>query len=264
MEFKYIMVTHWANHWDDLPNNETYFTKGMLRRGMTQEKIRNNTHTIFIKKNKQTRKPEKAWEGSIYDCRVEKDRIYFKVKIDREIPIPSKYMEYPEGWYVESIEEEILFEAVNYPPFFYILNTTNDYNEFEGYTYRLLKLLGIHQIFSYEKQRGQPDGFFKFGNLTVIYDTTLESAFQKTKETQIKNFANLLKAGNLKYMDRTIDISKCNKQVWIITRGTLRTLEKIDDITIKEVPISEIIKVYLERLQKAMDETELENRLINL
>ncbi len=50
------MVTHWANHWDNLPNNETYFTKGMLRRGMTQEKIRNNTHTVFIKKNKQSPK----------------------------------------------------------------------------------------------------------------------------------------------------------------------------------------------------------------
>jgi hypothetical protein len=65
-------------------------------------------------------------------------------------------------------------------------------------------------------------------------------------------------------MDRTIDISNCNKQVWIITRGTLTTIERVDDITIKEVPICEIIKVYLERLQKTMDETELENRLRNL
>jgi len=264
LDFKYVMVTHWPNHWDNLPHNETYFTKGMLKQGMTIDRIRENTPTIFIKVNKQTKTPEKAWEGNVYNLRVEENRIFFKVKINKEIPIPSEYSNYSEGWYIEDVERKIQFEAINYPPFIYILNTTNNYEEFERYTHSLLKLLGIHQIFRYEKQRGQPDGFFKFGNLAVIYDTTLESNFQKTKETQIKNFTNLLKAGSLKYMDRTIDISNCNKQVWIITRGTLTTIERVDDITIKEVPICEIIKVYLERLQKTMDETELENRLRNL
>ncbi|MEM2463670.1 MAG: hypothetical protein QXY07_03190 [Candidatus Bathyarchaeia archaeon] len=264
MGLKYIMVTHWANHWDKLPNNETHFTRGMLKSGMTIDKVRENIRTIFIKKNEQTRKPEKAWEGSVYGFRVEKDRIYFKVKIDREIPIPSEYIKYPEGWYAEGIEEEIPIETINYPPFFYILNTTNDYNEFEKYTYSLLKLLGLHQIFRYEKQRGQPDGFFKFGNLAVIYDTTLKGDFQEAKETQIKNFAGMLKTGSFKYADRTIDISHCNKQVWIITRGTPRTLEKINGITVKEVPINQLIKVYAERLREMMDDTELENRLNNL
>lgn len=258
------MVTHWANHWDNLPDNETYFTKGMLKRGMTIDKITENTPTIFIKKNEQTKKPEKAWEGNVYRFKVEKNRIRFRVKINREIPIPSEYVEYPEGWYVEGVVEELSDEAISYPPFFYILNTTSDYNEFEKYAYSLLKLLGIHQIFRYEKQRGQPDGFFKFGNLAVIYDTTLKGGFQEAKETQIKNFAGMLKTGSLKYADRTIDISNCNKQVWIITRGTPRTLEKINGITVKEVPISQIIKVYTERLRKIMDETELENRLGNL
>lgn len=160
MSLRYIMVTHWDDHWDNLPNNETYFTKGMLRGNMNVNKIRENTPAIFIKKDKQTRKPEKTWEGIVYGFKVEKDRIRFKVKIDREIHIPSEYMEYSEGWYVEGVEEGIPHEAINYPPFFYILNTTNDYNEFEKYTCSLLKLLGIHQIFRYEKQRGQPDGFF--------------------------------------------------------------------------------------------------------
>jgi len=261
---RYIMVTHWMNHWDNLPGNETYFTKKMFGRGMSEDKIRENTPTIFIKKNMQTRKPEKAWEGSVYGFRDENNRIYFKVKIDREISIPSEYMEYPEGWYAEGIEEEIPLKAVNYPPFFYILNTTNDYKEFEKYVYNLLKLLGIHQIFRYEKQRGQPDGFFKFGNLAVIYDATLEGTFVRTKETQINNYCSQLKAGSLTYMNRVIDISRCIHQVWIITRGTPRILKRVDDITVKEVTVSELIKVYSDRLEKDIDEVELETALRNI
>jgi hypothetical protein len=81
------MVTHWPNHWDNLPHNETYFTKGMLKQGMTIDRIRENTPTIFIKVNKQTKTPEKAWEGNVYNLRVEENRIFFKVKINKEIPI---------------------------------------------------------------------------------------------------------------------------------------------------------------------------------
>lgn len=258
------MVTHWANHWDNLPNNETHFTRGMLKSGMSIDKIRENIHTIFIKKSKQTRKPEKAWEGSVYGFRVEKDRIYFKVRIDREINVPLEYMEYPEGWYAEGIEEEMPFETVNYPPFFFILNVTNDYNEFEKYVHNLLRLLGIHQIFKFKKQKGQPDGFFKFGNLAVIYDATLESTFEKTKETQINNYCGQLKAGSITYMNRTIDISHCSKHVWIVTRGTPRILKRIDDVTVKEVTVSKLIKVYHERIKKDLDETELETALKNI
>jgi len=124
--------------------------------------------------------------------------------------------------------------------------------------------LGIHQIHKYEKQRGTPDGFFRFGNLAVIYDTTLEGTFEKSKETQINNFCSQLKTGTLTSLNRTIDISRCNKQIWIITRGTPRTIKRIDDIIVKEVPVSEIVKVYSERIEQPMDETELENKLRNI
>jgi hypothetical protein len=111
------MVTHWPNHWDNLPHNETYFTKGMLKQGMTIYRIRENTPTIFIKVNKQTKTPEKAWEGNVYNLRVEENRIFFKVKINKEIPIPPEYSNYSEGWYIEDVERKIQFEAINYPPF---------------------------------------------------------------------------------------------------------------------------------------------------
>lgn len=257
------MVTHWKNHWDNIPNNETYFSKKMLKQGMTVEKIQEDTYTIFIRRNEQTKQPEKAWEGSVYDFKIKGDKIYFKVKIDREIQIPPEYINYTEGWYVEDFEG-IPFETVIYPPFFYVLTTTKDYEEFERYTCILLKLLGIHHIFRYEKQSGQPDGFFKFGNLAVIYDTTLRSDYQEVKETQIQNYAAMLKTGVLKYEDRTINVANCKKQVWIITRGISRTISKTDDVTIKEIPISRLIKIYSERVKKLIDDVELENMLINL
>jgi len=264
MASKYVMVTHWQNHWDNLSNGETHFTKNMLRGRMTQDKIKEDTYTIFIKRNKQTKKVEKAWEGKVYGFKDEGNKILFKVEISKEIILPSKYSDYPEGWYIEDIEEETLLNAINYPPFFYILNTTSDWNEFEKHTYSLLKLLGIHQIHKYEKQRGTPDGFFRFGNLAVIYDTTLEGTFEKSKETQINNFCSQLRTGSLTSVNRTIDISRCNKQIWIITRGTPRTIKKIDDTIVKEVPVSEIIKVYSKRMEQLMDETELENKLRNI
>jgi hypothetical protein len=233
----------------------------MLRGKMTQDKIREDTYTIFIKRNKQTKKVEKAWEGKVYDFKDEGNKILFKVEISKEIILPSKYSNYPEGWYIEDTEEETFLSVINYPPFFYILNTTSDWREFEKHTYSLLKLLGIHQIYKYENQRGTPDGFFKFGNLAVIYDTTLEDTFDKIKDRQIENYCNQLSAGSLEQLDRKLNITHCSKQVWIITRGTPRIIKRIDDLIVKEVPINEIIKAYSDRMEKAMDETELENKL---
>jgi len=252
------MVTHWSSNWDRLPNNETRFSKKMLKRGVSVDKIREDTPTIFIKKNEQTKRPGRAWERSVYGFRVKEHSIYFKVKINREISVPSAYMDYQEGWYAESIEEEVPLKALNYPLFFYILSMTNDYNEFEKYVYSLLKLLGIHQIFRCERQRGQPDGFFKLGNLAVVYDATLEDAFERVKEAQMDNYCSQLRTGRLTHVNRVIDVSSCSKQVWIITRGIPRVLKRVDDVTVKEVTIIELIKVYSDRVEKDMDEAELE------
>jgi len=32
----YIMVTNWEDHWDNLRDNSTYFTVGMLRGNMNE------------------------------------------------------------------------------------------------------------------------------------------------------------------------------------------------------------------------------------
>jgi len=262
MRLKYIMVTHWENHWDKLPNDETYYTKRMFRGGMNSSLLVDETPTIFIKLNEKTKEPEKAWEGVVYDIKEKGNRVYFKVKIHREISIPEEYAKYREGWYVEGAEEAL--QGTLFPPFFTILNSTSNPAEFEKYIHYLLKLLGIHQVFKFESQRGHPDGFFRFGKLAVVYDATLEADFERTKEMQIKNYCSLMKSGQLKYGKISIDISSCDKQVWIITRGKPQLIQRQDDVKVKEVPISELFKIYLERLEKYTTEDELEDRLKNL
>ena len=220
------MVTSWRDHWDNIKDNTTYYTFGMLR-GISVSEIENlriariHIPTIFIKLNKETKHPERAWEGDVLILRVDHDneKICFRVNIAREITIPSKYRNNREGWYVEHLGIIIPEDLILFPPFIYSLRKTRDWREFEDYVYYLLKLVGIHILYLYKKQRGEPDGFFKFGNLAVIYDATLEENFIEKKKTQIRNYCGILKSGKIEFDHRVINVSSCIKQVWIITRG---------------------------------------------
>jgi len=268
---RYIMVTHWDNHWDRLPNNETYYTFRMLK-GLDSDKVEENSKlgkipTIFVKIKKDNKEFERAWEGYTYDFKVSKKekKIYFKVQILREIDPPQKYRKLYEGWYEESdLLEPLLEKAALYPPIFYLLIKTSNWYDFENLVYYLLKLLGIHDIIKYEWQKGHPDGFFKFRNLAVVYDATLEDDFEKSKDQQIDNYCNLLKRGEIKYGRTSFNISECKKQVWIITKGVSREIRKIDDIIVKEVSVYDLIELYLERFERNFKEDEFEERLTML
>jgi len=167
---KYVMITHWKNHWNNVPNNQTFYSLEMLKT-LNVKDLRENTSTIFIKLNERTRRPERAWEGVVYNFRVNdvENRIYFDFRLDREILVPEKYRGWTEGWYIDEEEDTIDNRAIFYPPFFYILKLTNDWRIFEEYTYYLLRLIGINEIYRHRKQRGLADGFFVFKNLAVFY-----------------------------------------------------------------------------------------------
>jgi len=260
------MITHWENHWDDLRNNETYYPDTLFKSGMNRSKIVENTSTLFIKLNMASRKPEQAWDGKVFDFKPEKDKVRFKVKIEREVRCPPRYYNYKEGWYVEEARarEGIPERSDLYPQFFSNVATTNDWSEFEKYAYQLLKLLGIHEIHKYEKQKGMADGFFKFRNLVVMYDSTLETDFEKSKEVQINNYCAQLKNGKIQYQNMIIDVVQCQKQVWIITRGNPRVIKKVNEVKVKEVPIHEIINIYRERIEENLSEDKFESRLDNV
>lgn len=270
----YIMVTNWENHWDNLRDNSTYFTTRMLKRNMNESKLKDNTKTFFIKRSIETRKLEKAWIGKVKNInkgtrRDGKECIYFSVIIEDEIQCPPKFSDYSEGWYVDEEEPEpkILEESLFDPRFFSNLKSTDDWLEFEEYTYYLIKCLGIHisHRFGPKKQKGKADGFFKFRNFAVLYDCTLDLNFEKSKETQIENFCDQMKKGIIEYSNKKIDIKNCDKSVWIITRvGNSRLIRQIDEISIKEIPIGKIIELYRKWIKEDIDESTFETELKNL
>ncbi len=258
---KYLMVTSFDRHWDEI--SSTSYTKRMFRGKMREKLIKDNTETIFIKINRQTRIPEKAWIGKVNNFEITDDKICFDVIIDREIPIPPEHKDKTEGWYIieEQIVREIPQEIILYPPFFFVLRETEDWKHFEDYVYFLLKLIGINNIYKYEKQKGLPDGFFKLKRLAVLYDCTLERDFMKSKEQQIKNFCSQLSEGCIKIRRNEIPIRNCSKEVWIITKGQSNIKQKIGEVTVKEVSIFSLFEVYHFHLEKINSEEELEERL---
>lgn len=159
-------------------------------------------------------------------------------------------------------------EAELLPPFFQRLLSTGDWKEFERYTYYLLKLLGIQAIYSFvdERQAGKADGFFKFGNLAVMYDCTLGvQDIEENKKEQIINYCNRLRQGSLELSGGTTEeFHNHQKQVWLITRGTSRRIRLISGIAIKEVAIHDLVDLYQERLKGEMDDEHLEIKLRNM
>jgi hypothetical protein len=270
----YIMVTNWTNHWDRLNDNSTHYRVGMMRDGMDRSKIKERTKTIFIKRHKESKDFEKCWIGTTSDFRIGnyqgKQSVRFRVEINGETECPAKYLTYSEGWYFdqENPECEPKAEDANLDPkFFMDLQNTTDWLRFEQYAYWLLKCLGIHNNhrFGPKKQKGKADGFFRFGGLAVLYDCTLDSNFEATKETQIQNFCDQLQKGAIEYEGRRVNVRDCSKNVWIITKGSgQRLIKQIDDVFVKEVPVSELIKIYRARINHDFDEATLEQALRNL
>lgn len=267
----YIMVTNWENHWNNLRDSSTYFTVGMLRENMNESKLKDNTKTIFIKRNKETKSVEDAWVGNVININegIRKDGkkcIYFRVIIEDKMPFPNKYSNYSEGWYVdeEETEEKISKESIFDPSFFTELKMTTDWRKFEEYTYYLIRCLGVHisYRFGFKKQKGKADGFFKFRNFAVLYDCTLDSGYEENKKTQIENFCDQMKKGIIEYNRKRINISNCNKNVWIITRTrNTRLIKEIDEIDVKEVSIGKIIELYRKRIKEDIDENVFEKEL---
>jgi len=283
MEVKYVMVTHWDDHWNNLKNQETYYTENMIEKEVNINNLVENASTLFIttlfikledRGGNKFGPPQRAWIGYAYGFRKERDEIHFKVKIDKEVPlskVPEEYLLLSPGWYLKDwylLEEEVVLpECFLYPPFFYSLFTTKNWREFEEHVFKLLKLLGIHKIYKFEDQKGRPDGFFIFRSLAVIYDCTLDEKFEESKAQQIENYCGQLKSGRLEYGETyRYTISEVHKkQVWIITRGKPRLVKKrIDGIEVKEVSVETLIKIYAKRLEENLDEEKLEDELIKL
>lgn len=265
------MVTNFGDHWKDGQN--TYYTPSMLRKGLKSNQLSNNTKTYFIKRNSD-KEFEKCWLGSVTnitnDQKNGKDIIRFRVVIEAETACPLKYRNLTEGWYSynDDVSNVNLNKSeltnINEPLFFNNLRGGSTWEEFEDYTYLLLRLIGIHTIHQYDKsnQRGKADGFFKIGNMAVLYDCTLENIFEENKNVQVENYCGQLSKDRIKVDSSEYSLKDCNKTVWIITKNSKsRLVKKIDDIEVKEVSIIELINIYNKRLE---DQNVNEKQLIKL
>lgn len=264
---KYVMVTHWDDHWDGIGGEATY-SFNMLRGDMAREKLREHTPTVFIKLAKDSRLPEKAWQGEVHSLNLT-NRIGFKFDLREEIRVPPEYANLKEGWHLFEDNAPAIsdFESRLSPPFFKTLLSSSwqDPYEFEEDCFLLLKLLGIHEIHRFTEQKGQSDGFFKIRSLAVVYDATLDKDFERVKKDQINNYCGQLRRGVLEYEGGTAEVSRdFDKQVWLLTKGRPQVIRRADDIAVKEVPVGDIIKAYLERVQSALTEVDLAKRLADL
>lgn len=276
-EFEYIMVTDWSDHWDKLASGKSSYVAGMFRWGMSKAYIRNGTPTVFIKLYRKIRdeerriqppQVERVWRGSVSRIEeVQPGKYAFYVDLGPELPDRSKYQDLENGWYLAKSQGRGKDKELGNlkPPFFDSLLSTHDNYEFEQYTSYLLKLLGVSAFYAFDpkKQAGRPDGFFKVGNLAVIYDCTLKTDFQK--DQQIKNYCNTLEAGNIQIDEETVEKFPLHeRQVWIITRGVSRTIKREGAIVVKEIAIQKLFEIYEARLLSISTEQEIASRLKTL
>ena len=128
--------------------------------------------------------------------------------------------------------------------------------------------MGIQTAYKFlgERQAGKADGFFKFGNLAVLYDCTLDqNQIEEKKKEQIVNYCNRLKLGSIELSGNAIEeFHQAHKQVWIITRGTTRTIKQVNDISVKEISVIDLMTVYQERLEYPSTNEQLEFKLRTL
>lgn len=103
----YILTTYFENHWDHVPNNRTSYKKRFLT--ISDDKLINNTPTIFIRIDKASGKIEKAWLGEVFNIEEFGDSLSYSIKIEKEIEVDSEFARTKIGWYV--IDEQLGFTS---------------------------------------------------------------------------------------------------------------------------------------------------------
>jgi len=99
------MVTNFDDHWEGV-GNEAYFTLSMLKGEMTRERLFDNTETIFVKRNRFSKRVESAWKGKVWGFSFKKDdlgrdSIAFNLNLGAKVQCPPQYLSYSEGWHID-------------------------------------------------------------------------------------------------------------------------------------------------------------------
>ncbi len=104
----FMLVTHWENHWDELKNNITFYTKKLIPEQLLNNlSSANGVNTYFVKiKEKDSSKVEHIYKGKIWNIEEEDEKVKFKIELEKKIKnfdilpieLPKK-----SGWYIYEI-----------------------------------------------------------------------------------------------------------------------------------------------------------------
>jgi len=72
--------------------------KGLV---MNSENLADNTPSVFVKVNKETRIPEKCWEGEVTMMTKRTDKVWFQFTLGKLVECPPMYVGSPDGWYAD-------------------------------------------------------------------------------------------------------------------------------------------------------------------
>jgi len=276
-DIKYIMVTNWVRHWDDLADRwggSTLFTLPIIKDGLANSSWPDEAVTLFIKRDKSNAF-EKSWIGKTRNFRRDpnsgKPAIRFEVTDLKEIEYRPSFEDYSNGWHLNKNELSIDSQSgtevgSNLQPAFFKEMQNCNWETFELYSFYLLRLLGINDINKVPQSdnKGKADGFFRLNSFAVFYDATLDPDLDK-KNQQIENYVNQLKKDKYIFNNGIFTIKEYQKQVWIITRGeVVRHFPSHDGIKVKEIPYKRLVDIYNMRLATELDTENLTELLKNI
>jgi hypothetical protein len=266
----YILVTKWDQHWQD--GQRTYYKSHQIHVALCS--VVDGSEALFIKLGPSNR-AEGGWRGKIHQVQPSGDRVSFVVRLVGSLSAAeiTPYENFRPGWFETSDHARPgagADEARLVPPFISDLETTSDPAEFEALVHKLVLLLGIHRAYRFPSQRqaGQADGFFTFGNLAVIYDCSLATDLEARKKQQLQNYCNQLLQGHVEIPPNVVErVGDRQKQVWVVSPGRSRILRTVLDqskVVVKEVAVADLKAIFVEWLTKELSETALEERLISV
>ena len=98
----YVLITCWPKHWDKISGTSSYpysMLKGLL---LNPANLVDDTPSLFIKVNRDTRIPEKCWEGKVLKVTKRTDKVWFQFNLVRGVDCSERYAGSPDGWYGEA------------------------------------------------------------------------------------------------------------------------------------------------------------------
>lgn len=268
--FVYILSSNFAGYWE-------YVERSRYNREMiSAEPLQPNTPAIFIRYREDSSTPQ-GWLGEIRNLSESAGIVYFTITLhgeatEDEVRRACQAVRGRQtGWHVyQSVvtpqASTQIHDWLQIPFLKALLDEQISPESFEKLCYWLLRLLGIHNLHTVERQAGHWDGFFVFGNLVVIYDATLQRDFEQAKAQQMENYVRKLRSGFVEWRDangvlNTFSVGDKEKQVWILTRGRSRLIGHHDDVLVKEVYVEDLVKLFYDRVLEGMSQRDLEDAL---